>query len=143
MGFFVKLLDNDNTFLRAIGVKIIANLIRVDTKNKFDIIFDKYYNILNDKSMINAANVAEHSGIIAKEKPYLKSIIINKIFDIDKTHHSSECKNIIRGKVIQSFYEHFSFFKDKERIIKFVKNEIKNSRSDTRKKAEKFIKKYL
>jgi len=39
MGFFVKLLDNDNTFLRAIGVKIIANLIRVDTKNKFDIIF--------------------------------------------------------------------------------------------------------
>jgi len=67
--------------------------------------------------MINAANVAEHSGIIAKEKPYLQSIIINKIFDIDKTHHSSECKNIIRGKVIQSFYEHFSFFKDKEKII--------------------------
>jgi hypothetical protein len=141
--FFVKLLDNDNTFLRAIGGKIIANLVRVDTENKFDIIFDKYYNLLNDKSMINAANVAGYSGIIAKEKPYLQSKIINKLFDIDKTHHSSECKNIIKGKVIQSFYEYFDYFKDKEKIIKFVKNELKNSRSATRKKADKFIKKYL
>ena len=140
--FFVKLLDNNNTFLRAIGVKIITNLVRVDTENKFDIIFDKYYNLLNDKSMINAANVAENSGIIAKEKPYLQKKIINKLFDIDKTHHSSEYKNIIKGKAIQSFYEHFNEFKDKEKIIQFVINELKNSRSATRKKAEIFIKKW-
>jgi hypothetical protein len=92
--------------------------------------------------MINAANVAENFWIIVKEKPYLQSKIINKIFDIDKTHHSSECKNIIKGKAIQSFYEHFNDFEDKERIFEFVKNELNNSRSATRKKAEKFIKKY-
>jgi hypothetical protein len=141
--FFVKLLYNDNTFLRAIGVRIIANLTRVDTENKFEIILDKYFNLLNDKSMINAANVAEYFGIIAKEKPHLQSKIINKIFDIDKTNHSSECKNIIKGKAILTFYEHFNDFKDKEKIIKFVKNELNNSRQPTRKKAEKFIKKYL
>jgi len=140
--FFVKLLDNENTFLRAIGTTIIANLTRIDTENKFESIFNKYYNLLEDKSMINAANIAGCSGIIAKSKPHLQSKITNKLLDIDKTHHSSECKNIIKGKAILSFNEYIGEFKDKEKIIQFVKKELKNTRSATKKKAEKLLKKW-
>jgi len=140
--FFVKLLDNENTFLRAIGATIIANLTRIDTENKFESIFNKYYNLLEDKSMINAANIAGCSGIIAKSKPHLQSKITNKLLDIDKTHHSSECKNIIKGKAILSFNEYIGEFKDKEKIIQFVKKELKNTRSATKKKAEKLLKKW-
>ncbi|UCF11736.1 MAG: hypothetical protein JSW06_06705 [Thermoplasmatales archaeon] len=103
--FFVKLLDDDNTFLIVIGATIIANLTRVDTKNKFEKIFNKYYSLLENESMINAANIAGRSEIIAKAKPHLQGKITSKLLDIDKTHHRSECKNIIKGKVILSFYE--------------------------------------
>lgn len=140
--FFVKLLGNENTFLRVIGATTIANLTRVDTENKFEKIFDKYYNLLEDESMINAANIAGRSGIIAKAKPHLQGKVTNKLLDIDKTHHSSECKNIIKGKAILSFSEYIDEFEDKEKIIQFVRKESRNTRSATRKKAEKFLKKW-
>ena len=140
--FFVKLLDDNNTFLRVIGATIIANLTRVDTKNKFEKIFNKYYSLLEDESMINTANIARRSGIIAKEKPHLQSKITNKLLAIDKTHHDSECKNIIKGKAILSFDEYIDEFKDKKKIIQFVRNELQNTRPATRKKAEKFLKKW-
>ena len=140
--FFVKLLENENTFLRAIGVMIISNLSRVDNKNKFESIFDKYYSLLEDESMINAANIAAHSGAIAKAKPHLQEDITNKLLDIDKTHHSSECKNIIKGKAILSFEEYIDEFENKEKIINFAKKELDNTRSATRKKAEKLLRKW-
>jgi hypothetical protein len=140
--YFVKLLDDENTFLRAIGVIIIANLARIDTENKFEVIFDKYYSLLEDESMINAANIAGYSGIVAKAKPHLQGKITNKLINIDKTHHGSECKNIIKGKAIISFDEYYDEFENKDKIIKFVKKELKNTRSATRKKAEKLLKKW-
>ena len=140
--FFVNLLDNENTFLRTIGATIIANLTIVDKDQKFENIFDKYYNLLEDKSMINAANIAQRSGIIAKAKPHLQDEITNKLLNIDKTHHSSECKNIIKGKAILSFEQYFEEYKNKEKIIQFVQKELKNTRSATRKKAEKLIRKW-
>lgn len=140
--FFVKLLDSGNTFLRTIGSTVIANLTRVDTENKFENIFDKYYSLLEDESMINAANIAGYSGIIAKAKPHLQNKITDKLLDIDNTRHSSECKNIIKGKAILSFYEYIGEVEDKTKIIQFVKNELKNPRSATKKKAEKFLKKW-
>jgi hypothetical protein len=140
--FFVKLLDNENTFLRTIGSTVIANLTRVDKENKFENIFDKYYSLLEDESMINAANIAGYSGIIAKAKPHLQNKITDKLLDIDNTRHSSECKNIIKGKAILSFNEYFNDFENKEKIIQFVKKELKNTRPATRKKAEKLLNKW-
>jgi len=140
--FFVKLLDNDNTFLRAIGLRILANLTKIDKENYFEKIFEKYYSLLDDKSMINAANIAGHSGIIAQAKPHLQEKITDKLLTIDKTHHSSECKNIIKGKAILSFNQYIDEYEDKEKIIRFVKKELNKTRSATRKKAEKILKKW-
>lgn len=140
--FFVKLLDNDNTFLRAIGLRILANLTKIDKENYFEKIFEKYYSLLDDKSMINSANIAGLSGIIAQAKPHLQGRITDKLLTIDKTHHSSECKNIIKGKAILSFNQYIDEYEDKEKIIRFVKKELNNTRSATRKKAEKILKKW-
>ena len=56
--FFVNLLDNQNTFLRTGSAIMLANLTKVDKEKKFEKIFDRYYDLLEDKSMINAANIA-------------------------------------------------------------------------------------
>jgi hypothetical protein len=139
---FVDLLGSENTFMKSIGIKILSNLTRVDVKNRFDRIFDKFYGLLNDKSMITAASVVDHSGMIAKAKPKLQNKITNKLFGIDNTHHGLECRNIIKGKAILSFGEYFEEARNKKKIVEFVKRELKNTRSATRKKAEKFLKKW-
>ena len=140
--FFKELLASDNTFIKSIGMAIIANLTKVDTKNKFVDIFNEYYDLLNDKSMITAANLAGYSGMIAKAKPDLQNNITTKLLEIDKTHHSTECKNIIKGKAILSFNEYFDQSENKQMILEFVKCELKNGRAATKKKAEKFLKKW-
>jgi hypothetical protein len=139
----VKLLDSENTFMKSIGVMIIANLAVVDSKNRFDIIFEKYYKLIDDDSMITAANLVGHSGKIAKVKPKLQERITNKLLSIDRTHHSSECRNIIKGKAILSLDQYFEEARNKKKIINFVKKELKNRRPATRKKAEQFLKKWV
>jgi hypothetical protein len=137
---FVALLGSENTFMKSIGIKILSNLTRVDAKNKFDKIFDRFYGLLNDESMITAANVVDHSGMIARSKPKLQGRITNKLLGIDKTHHGPECKNIIKGKAILSFGEYFEEAGNKKKMIEFARKELKNTRPATRKKAEKFLK---
>jgi hypothetical protein len=139
---FVKLLKSENTFMKSIGITIIANLTRVDTKNKFEKIFERFYRLLDDDSMITASNIAGLSGVIAQAKPKLQTKITNRLINIDSTHHSLECKNIIKGKAILSFDEYFEETRNKKRILEFVKVELKNSRPATKKKAEKFVKKW-
>lgn len=136
------LLHSKNTFMKSIGIAVISNLTRVDTKNKFDKIFNDFYKLLNDESMITAANLVGHSGMIAKAKPKLQNRITNRLLSIDKTHHSPECKSVIKGKAILSLSEYFEEAKGKKKIIEFVKKELKSNRPATRKKAEKFLKKW-
>jgi hypothetical protein len=139
---FVDLLSSENTFMKSIGIRILSNLTRIDAKNKFDKIFNKFYGLLNDESMITAASVVDQSAMIARAKPKLQNRITNKLLGIDKTHHGSECRNIIKGKAILSFGEYFEEAKNKKRIIEFVTKELKNRRSATRKKAERFLKRW-
>lgn len=140
--FFVDLLDNENTFLKSDAINIIGNLTNLDLKNKFEQIFDKFYDLLNDESMITAANLICVSGTIAKAKPALQSKIVDKLLRIDETHHGPECKNVLKGHVINTLSSDFEKFKDKEKIVTFIRKELKNSRPATKKKAEKFLKKW-
>jgi hypothetical protein len=141
---FEERLSSDNTFLRSDSIFVLANLTCVDTDKKFEKIFNKCYDMLNDESMIPAANLAGISGRIAMEKPHLQGRIINKLLKIDDTRHSSECKNIIKGKVIESFSEFFETTSkaNKKKIITFIKKELRNPRQATRRKAENFLKKW-
>jgi len=140
--FFVDLLGNENTFLKCDAVFVIGHLTKVDSKNKFEPLFDRFYELLNDKSMITAANLVGVSGIIAKAKPKLQSKIVNQLLSIDKTHHGSECKNVLKGHVINTFSTYFAGSKDKGKILDFMKKELQNTRPATRKKAGKFLNKW-
>ncbi len=138
----VDMLGYDNTFLRANAVNVIANLTKVDSKNRFEKLFNQYYKLMNDKSMITTVSLVGKSGAIALAKPGLETKITNKLLSIDKTHHSSECKNVIKGDAIKAFDEYYEESSNKKKILEFVRSELKNTRPSTSKKAEKFLKKW-
>jgi len=140
--FFIELLSSDNTYWKYIAIYIIANLIRIDTKNKFEKIFDKFYHLLNDKSVIPAAHLAGNSGKIAQAKPKLQTKITNKLLSIDKTHHAPERRDLIKGYAIESFSEYFEKAENKNKIIDFVKKQLDCKSPKTRKIAKQFLKKW-
>ncbi len=140
--YFVEFLDSINSYHKMSAVHLIANLTRVDSENKFEGILDKYYNMLDDKSIIVAIYVASASGRIVKAKPQLEKRITDKLLNIDKTHHNEERKPLIKGGAIESFDQYFTEASDKESIIRFVQEQQNSDSPKTRKIATDFLKKW-
>ena len=137
--FFVEMLDSPNSYWRLSAVRLIANLIKVDTKNKFERIFDKYYKLLND-SVIVAIYLVRDSGKIVRAKPKLQTKITNKLLNIDKTQQKH--KDLVKGAAIQAFSDYFEEAEDKKRIIDFVKAVLKGESPKARKIAKEFLNKW-
>jgi hypothetical protein len=119
--FLAEMLDSDNAYWKLIAVRLIANLTAADSENRFEQIFDKYYNLLND-SVIVAGYVTANSGRIARAKPELQAEITNRLLNIDKT--TQKHKDLIKAGAIESFGEYFAEAKDKEKIIEFVRQQL-------------------
>ena len=140
--FFADLLTSPNTYLKYIAIYIIANLTSDDPKNRFEKIFNKYYALLDDKSVIPPAHVAANSAKIALAKPDLQTKITNKLLSIDKTHHDPGRKDLIKGYVIEAFSELFEGAKNKKKILQFIREQRESKSPRTKKKAEEFLKKW-
>jgi len=140
--FFIDLLNRRKAYSKSIAIKTIANLTRVDTEDRFDNLFNDYYNELNDKSVIVSRQLAINSGKIAKAKPKLQTKITNKLLSIDKTHHNLNRKDLIKGDIIGAFSEYYEEIESKMEIIEFVKKQLKSTSPSTVKKAKEFLKKW-
>ncbi|MFX0161913.1 MAG: hypothetical protein ACFE68_01075 [Candidatus Hodarchaeota archaeon] len=140
--YFAELLTSDNSFHKYMAIYLIASLTRVDKENKFEKIFDKYYDLLDYKSVIPPSHTAKNSGKIAKAKPNLQTKITNKLLSIDETHHKPERKDLIKGYAIEAFNEYFEEAENKKEILEFVKKQLKSKSPTTIKKAKEFLKKW-
>ena len=103
MGLFFYLLESPNAYHRMSAINIISYLTYADTGKKFDRVFDRYFQLLDDKSAIVARYLAISAGIIAKNKPYLGEKIMEKLLEIENIHHEEERKDLIKHDIIQSF----------------------------------------
>ncbi len=137
---FVNYFDSDKNIFKLGGIKIIANLSKVDSKKKFDAIFNAFYSFISDPEMTTAANVTKGSTIIAKSKPYLIDNITNQLLKVLHTKYKTEeCKNILIGHVINSFDKMFEQVENKNSVLEFVEKNTTNTWKGTKSKAEKFI----
>jgi len=139
--FFAGLIGSYNSYTKLIGLRLIANLTRIDTENKFERIFDKYYKILDQDKTMTAGHIAGNSGKIAKAKPELQSKITSRLLNIDKTHQGRQ-KELIKSYAIEAFDEYYGESKDKRKINKFIKQQLESESPKTRKKAKEFIEKW-
>lgn len=142
MNFFVELLDSDVRIIKWNAMDIIANLTKVDTKNKFDTIFKTFYNLLYDGDLITAGHVVDNSGQIAQAKLKFRDKITKELLKVEKvTLPTKECRNILAGKTISAFDAYFDQItdKDKDKVISFVKGQLTNRRNATKNKAAKFL----
>jgi hypothetical protein len=140
--FFADLLNSPNTYHKYIAIYIVANLAGYDSKNRFEKIFDKYYGLLEDKSVIPPAHLAANSGKIVRAKPKLQTRITNRLLAIDKTNHSPERKDLTKGYVIEAFGQYFEEAKQKKKMLEFAKAQLNSRSPRTRKKAREFLKKW-
>lgn len=135
----VELLKSDHTYWKMSALMIMANLTEVDSEKRFEKIFDKYYSLLDDRSMVVAVYVARFSGKIAKAKPNLEPRITKRLLKIDETHHNEGRKALIKSGVIEAFSEYYDSAKNKKKIVEFAKQQLESESPKTRKLAKEFL----
>jgi hypothetical protein len=146
MDSIIDLLDSKYRILTWNAFVILANLSKIDTENKFDAIFQRYYSFLDDDYMVTVANVVGNSGKIAKAKPYLISKITNELLKVkDLTvgpHLTEECKRVIAQRAITTLDSFFDKIEQKEKVLSFVRLYVDSPRDKLRNIARTFLEKW-
>ena len=140
--FFADLLKSKNAYHRIIAVTTISNLTLIDIDEKFEDIFDEYFRLLDDKSVIVTRKLTIYVGRVTKAKPLLRVKIKDILLSIDDTQHSTSRKDLIKGDIVESLSEFFEYIEDKDKIITFVKKQLSSSSPSTIKKAKEFLSKW-
>ena len=137
--YFAEFLDSNNTYWKISAILIIANLAKIDRDNKFENLFEKYYQLLDDRSMITAVYAASSSGKIVRAKPSLEARVTGELLDIDRTHHSSDRRDLIKAGIMEAFDEYFEEAREKAKIIGFVEQQLTSASPKARKIAREFL----
>ena len=139
--FLGEFLDSDNHYRRYIAINLLANLVKADTENKFEKIFDRYFsNITGDRTMV-AGQAALNAGKVAKAKPNLQAKITDILLKIDQIHQGKQTE-LMKAHAIEAFNSYFEEAKNKEKIFDFVKAQLESESPKTRKVAKEFFKKW-
>ncbi len=139
--YLANLLNSTNHYQRYISIRLLSNLIFVDTENKFESIFNKYFSNVDGNRTMVAGQAALNSGLIAKAKPNLQTKITNRLLTIEKSHKGKQI-DLIKAYVIEAFDKYFEESLDKKKILDFVKAQLDSKSPKTRKIAKEFLKKY-
>jgi hypothetical protein len=133
-----EMLKSSNNYHQYIAIYLLASLTSVDSENRFENIFEDYYNIIEgDKTMI-ASHVILNSSKIAANKPELKSEIIDKLLSTDKSHKGKQ-KELLKAYAIETLRKIKPDKKDRIRIENFVKSQLGSSSPKTRNVAQCYI----
>ena len=138
----VELTKSENSFHRAIAVQIIANLATLDDGKEFERIYDGYFSLLNDESLVVARYVARSAGTIARAVPRLQPRITRSLLSIDLTDRDQERKDLVKADAIHSFAQFVETSGDKKEILDFVERQLNCTSPKTRRDAKTFLGKH-
>jgi hypothetical protein len=140
---FLQLLNHQNSYHRDFALILLANLTRVDTENKFSLIFDDYFSHINDEKFMTSRQCIQNTAKILTNKDELTEDITNILLDIDaRCNFPEKQKALLKSDVIDLFEEFYEQINDKERINEFIKAELDSISPKTKRKAKNFVKTY-
>ena len=140
---FAGLLNSENSILQWVAIRILANLAKVDSDNRLEALFDRYFAPITGPAMITAAQVMAGGAKIARAKPRLAGPIAAEILKVARAHYQTEeCRNVAIGHAVKAFDEFIELMPAPGPVERFVRKQLHNTRPATRKKAERFLKKH-
>lgn len=140
---FTELLNHKNSYHRDIGLTIIGNLTKVDEKNLFSSIFNKYIKHFNDDKFMTAQCFVQNMKKVLKNKNEYAEKIIKIFIDIDKRcSYSKRQKELLKSDIIEVLDVAYESIIDKTEIIEFVRAQSSSMSPKTKKKAKEFLNKY-
>lgn len=140
---FVELLKSQNKILKCTAIDVIGLLSKVDKENKVDAMVGKLTTLVKEGKLITANHAISALSAIASAKPRFKQKVAGAFLKAEQyNYETTECKNIVLGKVIEAIRPIAADVTSKNEIMGFVKRQTRNARNSTRKKAQQFLKRW-
>ncbi len=140
--FFVSLIESKNAFHNTNGMYMIANLTKIDNLNRFEEIFDIYFDLLYNKKVSVAGHTAVNSIKIVNAYPKLLPTVVERFLNYDIKCRDVKQKELVKAYIIEFFNDIYKDVENKSEIMEFVKNQLKSESPKTREAARKFVQKY-
>lgn len=139
---FVALLKKEEVSNKYVAIHLLANLVAIDRENKFERIFEDFYQLLNHESPVVSLHIAGKSGKIINARPGLRRRIIEKLLSTDETN---QCRHpeLLKSYVIDALDECFVTIENKDEIIRYVREQCSSESPKTKKRAKAFLKKHV
>ena len=137
---FAALLDSPSVDSKYIAIYLLAGLAAVDTEDWFEGIFNKYFSLLDDNTLIAPTHVALNAAAIFKAKADLREDIVKLLISIDKTHHTPGRKGLIAANALESLDKVYDDIEDKTAVLDFARFYVDTPSPKARKIAKDFLK---
>jgi len=134
---FYNKLSNENTYQRSIGIMLLAQNVKWDTKNCFDNIAEEYLSHCTDEKFITSRQTIQSIKVWVDKKPNLHQLIIDKLINIDVINLMDTQRKLILTDIIEVFVKMLKIKHDEE-MINYICNASKLGILDTR-----FVKKVI
>ncbi|MBN2552084.1 MAG: hypothetical protein JXB06_04915 [Spirochaetales bacterium] len=136
------LLESSNTYHRCSAINVLPHLIPADGGEMFDRTFERYFELLDDESVIPPCYIARNCPTIASHLPQALQRIIDKLLSIDATHHEPGRKDLIKADIILALDRLYDRVENKSEVLRFVEDQLECSSPKTRKTARAFLKQH-
>lgn len=138
--FFTSLLKDENNILKWTAIDILGSCASVDDQKRIDALLPKFVRFLKAGKLITANHAISALTDMARAKSDLQPRIVRELLKVGAyTYETDECKNIVIGKVIDAMSALPLSSRQMQNAVAFVEKQRENSRSATRKRAEKFL----
>jgi hypothetical protein len=141
LDFFLALLKSDNNILKWAAIDVIGGLAGIESDTRAEEFLSWMFGYLKSGKLITANHAISALAGIAKAKPHFRKRIIRELLKTERyEYETTECHNIIMGKVVEALATLSANREHDMSAVRFVERQIMNSRPATRKKAQRFLK---
>lgn len=139
---FADMLKCGNAFSQFPAIYLLANLAEVDRENKFEALADEYFSLMDTAPVSVAAHVALNAGKIARAKPVLRELIVDRLLSIEAPGLEQGRRDLVKAYAIESLDAVYDSSGKKAAIIDFAAGLRMSKSPKARKAADKFLKKH-
>ncbi len=138
----LSLVQSDNAIIQWTGIDLIASCAPELSAKQSERCLQELLGLLENPTLITTNHIIVALESFARSKPSLQSQLLPILLSLDQKHfETSECRNIVIGKVIESLPTFASKPSARKSILRFLKTHSNNRRPATAKKAVNLLKK--
>jgi hypothetical protein len=135
----VAMIDSPNAYHRAIGVSLLARAVAGDADGRLDGLFDRWFDRLDDPSLMVARFVAQNTGRVVAARPDLVSSAVRRLTAVSLAGHAPS-RAVILADVIDALGECIDRAPDRAEIVRFVELQAASPSPKARAAARSFLK---